>query len=263
MSPGFLMGITSPHDFAPSNAIPDDSDDEDMFFYDARVSLDDEILASFGKPTLNNVSDDGIFYDAQSTLPSTATPTDLSSFLLSFLPSILYTLFIGLIMSDFTCIFYSLFTLQILIRSLESFEVWWNNLIGLCLPDGIRMSPQCFAYPRCYLILSCVMLSMSFVWFLGWNTAFGLCPLLLLTRKPLPLQTSKPKIVTTSKPCFNTTTCSSFLALVSALGILNDLPVVISSSIQQHQTCLLKCVSSQGLVQPSLLQNPVTISALK
>ena len=147
MYPGFLMGITSSHDFVPSNTIPDDSDDEDMFFYDAMVSLDDEILASFSTPKQNNVLDGDIFYDAQSTLHPTLNPTDLLSFFSSFLPSMLYTLFIGLIMSDFTCIFYSLFTLQILIRSLELFEVWWNNLIGLCLHDGVRQSHQFFAYP--------------------------------------------------------------------------------------------------------------------
>ena len=80
------------------------------------------------------------------------------------------------------------------------------------------------------------MLSMSFVWFLGWSDALGLWPILLFTRKPPILQklTSKPKIVTTSKPGFNTTTCSSHLALVSALGMLNDPPVVTASSIQQH-----------------------------
>ena len=160
---------------------------------------------------------------------------------------------------------YSLFTLQILIRNLELFEVWWNNLIGLCLHDEVIQSHQCFAYPQCYLVLSCVMLSMSFVQFLGWSDVLGLWSILLFTRKTPSLQklTSKPKIVTTSKPCFNTTTCSSCLALVSALGKLNDLPVVTSSSIQQHQTCLHKCVSSQGLMQPSLLKNPVTIIALK
>ena len=61
MSPDILMGISLPMDFVPTNTLQDDSDDEDLFFYDARVSLDDKILASFVEPIQNNVCNNDIF----------------------------------------------------------------------------------------------------------------------------------------------------------------------------------------------------------
>ena len=240
--------------FSPLHYGYSDSDDEDMFFYDAQSDMTD---IEHG-----NVSNNEVFHDALEKLPCTrdssnTSPLSLSS-LLFWIPLINPTL---LLLWNLL----SLLSSQVLFRGYTSFENWWSSLLECFSGDNVVRTPNPFAYPKCYMVLSCVMLSMSFVKFLGWNDSSILWPFSLLYRRPVKPKIVKPqpKVVAKIKPTKSPSKCMSRLALLSAMGRVYDLPMVSSSPLRHYRPQLLKLAAKQGFIQPSLLQDPLIIQAIR
>ena len=124
-----------------------------------------------------------------------------------------------------------------------------------------------FDYPKVYSLYSCVMLHMSFVGlFIHGKLVFiwsqlvrnlGIC----FNQNKIK-KYEKPKVVT-QNPASSMTSCLYNLTLIDVIGHLWDLPaihnisdVALYSAVKKHQHFL-------EYVQPSLIHDPVVISALR
>jgi hypothetical protein len=157
--------------------------------------------------------------------------------------------------------------------SLSGLLIWFNlngAINGLVssswIQTGIARNYLCFAYPCKYLILSCVMLLMSFcsmVWEFSCHQVTLFSKLRdFLGDRPLP------------KPSFKTSTISNNvskstnvnlqrLALVSSLSIFHSLPTLTTTTDEHFRRYMKRNCAYAGYVTPSKIRDPVVLKSLK
>ena len=158
----------------------------------------------------------------------------------------------------------------------NGFRFIWMHVLGSRWLQSGPCSWHCFCYPASWLILSCVMLNKPFLALLGLShtdvTMEKCLHNLGFKSSSCHRQHSNNKInhgcltnisFTSQRPSHTIKDRLQNLAMVSALSILNTLPVINDTNTLALRSALRHHRNHMGFVQPSLLHNMPIIDALR